>query len=165
MQCFKYRLESFLFKFDFCQVCLPAMSLTLEGSMHSCPALVAPTCGEHQELRTIQDAEGCPKLVCGESFLTTPGAQRCYVYSSHYNSLAQHVVPQFISSLNFLFKNSCHPRTTSPKSSLHPSLILFQNSCHPRSSRPKVHVILASGSKIHVIPQQEALGITCYGMT
>ena len=55
----------------------------------------------------------------------------CYVYSSHYNSLAQHVVPQFVSSLNFLFKNSCHPRTTSPRSSLHPSLILFQNSCHP----------------------------------
>ncbi len=62
----------FLFKFkkslDFCQVCLPAMSMTLEGSRLSCPALVAPTCGEHQELRTVQDAESCPKLVCGESF-------------------------------------------------------------------------------------------------
>ncbi len=89
----------------------------------------------------------------------------CYVYSSHYKSLAQHVVPQFISSLNFSFKNSCHPRTTSPRSSLHPSLIWDQISCHPHTTRPKVHVILASGPKVHVIPQQVALGTTCSGMT
>ncbi len=89
----------------------------------------------------------------------------CYVYSSHYNSLAQHVGPQFISSLNYSFKISCHPRTTSPRSSLHPSLIWDQISCHPRTTRPKVHVILASGAKVHVIPQQVAPCTTCCGMT
>jgi hypothetical protein len=90
---------------------------------------------------------------------------RCYVYSSHYNLLAQHVGPQFISSLNFSFKISCHPRTNSPRSSLHPSLIWDQISCHPRTTSPKVLVTLPSGAKFHVIPQQVPPCTPCCGMT
>jgi hypothetical protein len=90
---------------------------------------------------------------------------RCYVYSSHYNLLAQHVGPQFISSLNFSFKISCHPRTTSPRSLLHPSLIWDQISCHPRTTSPKVHVTLPSGAEFHVIPQQVPPCTPCCGMT
>ena len=46
-------------------VCTPVKTNTT-ADVTACPPLIKPDCGKFQEAKTINDAAGCPKLICGK---------------------------------------------------------------------------------------------------